>query len=335
MLPIDGWMKRECASSCIRPPTTHAANEPADQLFRMFSSPSPASPSAVPSSSSSHFPRFPRRRISKKSGEVDRDSLSLSRSNDSNTNSTKSMVDTAPLGGRPLSQARNSFFNNFSFRGRTHSNTSTPSASGGSYLGAVKEGEADELGARRQRPELSNTSSSSASTQPSQLQQKPAQPPPQDMQPLLSGPDGSQRQLHPEIRSVVQLSNAHARKIYMSGELVKHVERLTDGKIVGKEEPWRRVWAQLGGTTLSVWDMQEIEEASRRGAEVPPTYINITDASIHVLVSYLIQKKGKDSQVDHCQAPWTPNGAAFGRTFLRLPYGGGLEADSFLVYRVL
>ena len=69
----------------------------------------------------------------------------------------------------------------------------------------------------------------------------------------------------------------------MSGELVKHVERLTDGKIVGKEEPWKRVWAQLGGTTLSVWDMQEIEEASRRGAEVPPTYINITDASIHVL----------------------------------------------------
>lgn len=106
--------------------------------------------------------------------------------------------------------------------------------------------------------------------QQQQPQSQPQQPPPQ-------------RQLHPEIRSIVNLSTAHAHKIYFSGPLVKHVERHTDGKIVGKDEPWREVWAQLGGTTLSVWDMKEIEEASKRGTEVPPTYLNITDASIHVL----------------------------------------------------
>lgn len=91
-------------------------------------------------------------------------------------------------------------------------------------------------------------------------------------------PGGPPKQLHPEIRSVVQLSVAHAHKVYFSGPLVKHTERHTDGRVVGKEEPWREVWAQLGGTTLSVWDMAEISEASKRGAEVPPTYLNVTDA---------------------------------------------------------
>ena len=42
---------------------------------------------------------------------------------------------------------------------------------------------------------------------------------------------------------------------------------------------WRvEVWVQLGGTTLSVWEMRAIQEASREGKEVPPTYINVTDA---------------------------------------------------------
>ena len=27
-----------------------------------------------------------------------------------------------------------------------------------------------------------------------------------------------------------------------------------------------------------VWDMEEIEEASKQGKEVPPTYVNVTDA---------------------------------------------------------
>lgn len=92
------------------------------------------------------------------------------------------------------------------------------------------------------------------------------------------------RQLHPEIRSIVQLSTAQAHKVYFSGPLVKHIERHPDGRIVGKDEPWREVWAQLGGTTLSVWDMKEIEEASKRGAEVPPSYLNVTDAVSNMLI---------------------------------------------------
>jgi len=83
---------------------------------------------------------------------------------------------------------------------------------------------------------------------------------------------------HPEIRSVVTLTRAHAHKIYMSGPLIRRVERLPDGHHPIKDEGWRDVWAQLGGTTLSIWDMKEIGEASKQGKEAPPTYINVTDA---------------------------------------------------------
>jgi CCR4-NOT transcriptional complex subunit CAF120 len=84
--------------------------------------------------------------------------------------------------------------------------------------------------------------------------------------------------LHPEIRSVVGLTLAQAHKVYFSGPLVKRVERQADGQRPSKDEGWKDVWAQLGGTTLSIWDMKAIEEASKAGKEVPPTYINMTDA---------------------------------------------------------
>ncbi|KAG2154048.1 hypothetical protein DEU56DRAFT_952095 [Suillus clintonianus] len=90
--------------------------------------------------------------------------------------------------------------------------------------------------------------------------------------------------LHPEIRSIVQLTVAHARKVYFSGPLVKRVQRQPDGQRP-KDDGWVDVWAQLSGTTLSIWDMKEIEAANKKGLEVPPTYVNITDAFVHVLGS--------------------------------------------------
>lgn len=98
---------------------------------------------------------------------------------------------------------------------------------------------------------------------------------------LAAGQPSSQ--LHLEIRSVVQLTVAHARKVYFSGPLVKRVERLPEGQKPTKDDGWVDVWAQLGGTTLSIWDMREVEEANRQGREVPPTYFNVTDAFVHVL----------------------------------------------------
>ncbi|KZV88890.1 hypothetical protein EXIGLDRAFT_678466 [Exidia glandulosa HHB12029] len=96
------------------------------------------------------------------------------------------------------------------------------------------------------------------------------------------------QQLHPEIRSVVSLVTAHAHKVYFSGPLIERKERLTDGSRNHKDEIWLDVWAQLGGTTLSIWDMRAIEEASKEGREVPPTYINIQDAFVQVVGSVTV-----------------------------------------------
>ncbi|KAI9066236.1 hypothetical protein FKP32DRAFT_1673985 [Trametes sanguinea] len=122
---------------------------------------------------------------------------------------------------------------------------------------------------------------SSVATSPRVLQKEPPltrsqtnMPPPAPIPPL-----------HPEIRSVVTLTLAHAHKVYFSGPLVRRYERQPDGQKPSKDEGWREVWAQLGGTTLSVWDMAEIREASKQGKQVPPTYINVTDAFVHVLGS--------------------------------------------------
>lgn len=108
-------------------------------------------------------------------------------------------------------------------------------------------------------------------------QQNLSSPPQERRSSTIAGPP-QPPQLHPEIRSVVQLTMAHAHKVYFSGPLVRRIERLPDGHRPAKEEGWRDVWAQLGGTTLSVWDMKEIEDANKQGKEAPPTYINITDA---------------------------------------------------------
>jgi CCR4-NOT transcriptional complex subunit CAF120 len=122
-----------------------------------------------------------------------------------------------------------------------------------------------------------------SSSQSGRLQQPPGSPGAQPMsrnlqgQPMATGPQ-QPPPLHPEIRSVVQLTLAHTRKIYFSGPLVRRIERQPDGQRPSKDEGWTDVWAQLGGTTLSIWDMKLTEEASRQGKEVPPSYINITDA---------------------------------------------------------
>ena len=102
-------------------------------------------------------------------------------------------------------------------------------------------------------------------------------------QPLQSQP----AHLHPEIRSVVQLTVAHARKIYFSGPLVRHLERQPDGSRPAKDNGWTDVWAQLGGRTLSIWDMGMIAEANNEGREVPPTYVNMTDAVCYFLNNVL------------------------------------------------
>jgi CCR4-NOT transcriptional complex subunit CAF120 len=84
--------------------------------------------------------------------------------------------------------------------------------------------------------------------------------------------------LHPEIRSVISLTVAHTQKIYYSGPLVRKLERQSDGQTPANDAGWRDVWVQLYGTKLSIWDMEEVKNASEQGKEVPPSYVNITEA---------------------------------------------------------
>ena len=93
-----------------------------------------------------------------------------------------------------------------------------------------------------------------------------------------SAPALTPNPIHPEIRSVVQLTVAHGRKVYFSGPLIRRFERQPDGQKPHKDEGWVEVWVQLGGTILSIWDKKEIDEASKQGKEIPPSYINVTDA---------------------------------------------------------
>lgn len=86
----------------------------------------------------------------------------------------------------------------------------------------------------------------------------------------------------------MSLTVAHAHKIYFSGPLIRRIERQPDGQKPAKDEGWTEVWAQLGGTTLSIWDMKEIQEASRQGKEVPPAYVNVTDA-VRIFSFFLVR----------------------------------------------
>ncbi|PFH52925.1 hypothetical protein AMATHDRAFT_172403 [Amanita thiersii Skay4041] len=131
---------------------------------------------------------------------------------------------------------------------------------------------------------------------PQQQQQAPAQPQQNAGaagQQAINVPQSptnqsQQPQLHAEIRSVLHLTMAHAQKIYYSGPLVRRIERQADGQKPTKDDGWTDVWAQLGGTTLSIWDMKQVQEASKQGREVPPTYVNMTDAFIQVLGSVTV-----------------------------------------------
>ncbi|KAG8700722.1 hypothetical protein FRC08_004481 [Ceratobasidium sp. 394] len=161
---------------------------------------------------------------------------------------------------QPQSQTPSPRMQTSSPSGVTHSTTETPNPD------AVIPGQAQSLMPPQQAP-------------PTPQQQLS----PQQESPFALGPTGIP--LHPELRSVLRLNAAHQQKIYYSGRLSKRVERGTDGNRPAKDEGWIDIWCQLGGVTLSIWSMRAIEEANARGEQVPPQYINITDAFVQVLGS--------------------------------------------------
>ena len=113
--------------------------------------------------------------------------------------------------------------------------------------------------------------------------------------------------LHPEIRSIVSLTVAQTQKIYFSGPLVHKFDRNPDGQKPREDGGWRDVWAQLYGTTLSIWDMGEVKIANQQGKEVPPSYVNITEAVGSPLHLYHLRDSTKPpSPVRSCPRCYNP-----------------------------
>jgi CCR4-NOT transcriptional complex subunit CAF120 len=67
---------------------------------------------------------------------------------------------------------------------------------------------------------------------------------------------------------------------------------LADGK-PNADRNWTECFAQLVGTVLSLWDAAALDAAGQDG-EVPPTFINLADASIKmVCTSFTTHKRSQ------------------------------------------
>ncbi|CDW98656.1 hypothetical protein [Sporisorium scitamineum] len=86
-----------------------------------------------------------------------------------------------------------------------------------------------------------------------------------------------------DLRSALSLQESQQKKLYMEGYLLKRDDLGTDGKplhVADEKRRWTECFVQLSGTVLSLWNVEQMQEAARRGSEVPPTYINITDSFV-------------------------------------------------------
>ncbi|GES60339.1 PH domain protein [Aspergillus terreus] len=94
----------------------------------------------------------------------------------------------------------------------------------------------------------------------------------------------------PELQPIFGYLNSHANKLYHEGYFLK----LNDLDIHGRpcaDRQWVECYAQLVGTALSLWDAAALDAAGEE-AEVPPTFINLADASIKVIETLPTRNQG-------------------------------------------
>ncbi|EMD94049.1 hypothetical protein COCC4DRAFT_58544 [Bipolaris maydis ATCC 48331] len=94
----------------------------------------------------------------------------------------------------------------------------------------------------------------------------------------------------PELQRIFMFLNSHSNKLYQEGYFLKFHD--TDSR--GRPPPdrkWQEYFVQLVGTILSLWDASALDQAGGE-AEVIPTFINLTDAAIHMIPSMTL-KDGK------------------------------------------
>ncbi|WFD29936.1 hypothetical protein MSPP1_000950 [Malassezia sp. CBS 17886] len=84
-----------------------------------------------------------------------------------------------------------------------------------------------------------------------------------------------------DLRSALHLQEAQKSKLYMEGYLLVRHAFSVDGQPDNRAEhfrSWTECFVQLNGTVLSIWDAHALRMAEAEGREVPPSFINITDA---------------------------------------------------------
>jgi hypothetical protein len=84
-----------------------------------------------------------------------------------------------------------------------------------------------------------------------------------------------------ELAPVFSYLSSHSNKLYQEGYFLKLNDLDSSGK-PNADRNWTECFAQLVGTVLSLWDAAALDAAGHDG-EVPPTFINLADASIKMV----------------------------------------------------
>nr|POF07881.1 protein skg3 [Quercus suber] len=87
----------------------------------------------------------------------------------------------------------------------------------------------------------------------------------------------------PELQPIFSFLNSHSNKLYQEGYFLKLHDLDTRGR-PSPDRTWNECFAQLVGTVLSLWDAAALDVAGE-DAEVVPTFINLSDASIKMIES--------------------------------------------------
>ncbi|KAL2834061.1 hypothetical protein BJY01DRAFT_85704 [Aspergillus pseudoustus] len=84
-----------------------------------------------------------------------------------------------------------------------------------------------------------------------------------------------------ELQRIFAYLNSHANKLFYEGYFLKLNDLDTSGRPCADRQ-WVECYAQLVGTVLSLWDAAALD-ATGNADEVPPTFINLADASVKLI----------------------------------------------------
>ena len=121
-----------------------------------------------------------------------------------------------------------------------------------------------------------------------------------------------------DLRKALALHEAQHKKIYMEGYLSRREELNVDGKPLhpgDAKKQWQLCFVQLCGTVLSTWNVRAMEEAAKRGQEVPPSYTNITDSFVDYVGHLTEDKQAVVNSKGHYENVFALNSAGNNRTF--------------------